>query len=52
MKKILDEIKSLDVPFGFKLNGFITTKPNQDTQILLIKVKQETQMNFWVKEKI
>ena len=23
----LNEIKSLDVPFGFKLNGFITTKP-------------------------
>ena len=23
----LDEIKSLGVPFGFKLNGFITTKP-------------------------
>ena len=24
----LKEIKSLGVPFGFKLNGFITTKPN------------------------
>jgi S-methylmethionine-dependent homocysteine/selenocysteine methylase len=24
----LDEVKSLGVPFGFKLNGFITTKPN------------------------
>ena len=23
----LDEIKSLNVPFGFKINGFITTKP-------------------------
>ena len=23
----LDEIKSLGVPFGFKLNGFVTTKP-------------------------
>ena len=23
----LNEIKSLDVPYGFKLNGFITTKP-------------------------
>jgi S-methylmethionine-dependent homocysteine/selenocysteine methylase len=23
----LDELKSLNVPFGFKLNGFITTKP-------------------------
>ena len=23
----LDEIKSLKVPFGFKINGFITTKP-------------------------
>ncbi|MDA8891089.1 homocysteine S-methyltransferase family protein [Candidatus Pelagibacter sp.] len=26
-EKNLNEIKSLDVPFGFKLNGFITTKP-------------------------
>ena len=26
-EKNLDEIKSLGVPFGFKLNGFITTKP-------------------------
>ena len=25
-KKNLNELKSLDVPFGFKLNGFITTK--------------------------
>ena len=24
----LSEVKSLGVPFGFKLNGFITTKPN------------------------
>ncbi len=24
----LNEVKSLGVPFGFKLNGFITTKPN------------------------
>ena len=24
----LDEIKNLGIPFGFKLNGFITTKPN------------------------
>ena len=24
----LEEIKNLNVPFGFKLNGFITTKPN------------------------
>ena len=24
----LNEIKNLGVPFGFKLNGFITTKPN------------------------
>ena len=24
----LDEVKSLGVPFGFKLNGFVTTKPN------------------------
>ena len=26
-EKNLDEIKSLGVPFGFKLNGFVTTKP-------------------------
>ena len=26
-EKNLDELKSLGVPFGFKLNGFITTKP-------------------------
>jgi len=24
----LDEIKNLGIPFGFKLNGFVTTKPN------------------------
>ena len=24
----LNEVKSLGVPFGFKLNGFVTTKPN------------------------
>ena len=24
----LNEVKNLGVPFGFKLNGFITTKPN------------------------
>ena len=27
-EKNLDEVKSLGVPFGFKLNGFVTTKPN------------------------
>jgi len=26
-EKNLDEIKSLGIPFGFKLNGFVTTKP-------------------------
>ncbi|MDC0455678.1 homocysteine S-methyltransferase family protein [Candidatus Pelagibacter sp.] len=26
-EKNLDEIKNLGVPFGFKLNGFVTTKP-------------------------
>ena len=26
-EKNLEEIKSLNVPFGFKLNGFMTTKP-------------------------
>ena len=26
-EKNLDELKSLGIPFGFKLNGFITTKP-------------------------
>jgi homocysteine S-methyltransferase len=26
-EKNLEEMKNLDVPFGFKLNGFITTKP-------------------------
>ena len=26
-EKNLDEIRSLGIPFGFKLNGFITTKP-------------------------
>ena len=25
MKKIVDEIKNLGIPFGFKLNAFITT---------------------------
>ena len=27
-EKNLNEIKNLGVPFGFKLNGFVTTKPN------------------------
>jgi homocysteine S-methyltransferase len=27
-EKNIDEIKSLGIPFGFKLNGFVTTKPN------------------------
>ena len=26
-EKNLNEIKNLDIPFGFKLNGFVTTKP-------------------------
>ena len=26
-EKNIDEIKSLGIPFGFKLNGFVTTKP-------------------------
>ena len=26
-EKNLEELKNLDVPFGFKINGFITTKP-------------------------
>ena len=27
-EKNLDEVKSLGIPFGFKLNAFVTTKPN------------------------
>ena len=26
----LQELKSLNVPFGFKINGFVTTKPKND----------------------
>jgi len=52
MKKNLNEIKSLGVPFGFKLNGLLQQNLRQVTQILLIKVNQETQMNFWVIGKI
>ena len=51
-EKNLEEIKSLDVPFGFKLNGFITTKPKNGYTHTFTKVKLEIQMNFWVKEKI
>ena len=28
-EKNLNEIKNLGIPFGFKLNGFITTKPTE-----------------------
>ena len=35
----LDEIKNLGVPFGFKLNGFITTKPNTTYEEKYIKSK-------------
>ena len=32
----LEEIKNLSIPFGFKLNGFVTTKPkNDDTSSFL-----------------
>jgi homocysteine S-methyltransferase len=29
-EKNINEIKNLGIPFGFKLNGFITTKPTAD----------------------
>jgi homocysteine S-methyltransferase len=38
-EKNLNEIKSLGVPFGFKLNGFITTKPTSGYTNTLNKSK-------------
>ena len=37
-EKNLHELKSLNVPFGFKLNGFVTTKLNESyTSVFLGK---------------
>jgi homocysteine S-methyltransferase len=33
-EKNLEEMKRLDVPFGFKLNGFMTTKPKRWIHII------------------
>ena len=35
----LDELKKLNVPFGFKLNGFITTKPKDGYTANYLKTK-------------
>ena len=35
----LEELKKLDVPFGFKLNGFITTKPKNGYTANYLKTK-------------
>ena len=41
----LEELKKLDVPFGFKLNGFKTTKPKNGYTANYLKQK-ETPMSF------
>ncbi len=35
----LNELKSLGVPFGFKLNAFVTTKPNSGYEVNYLKSK-------------
>ena len=35
----LEEIKKLNVPFGFKLNGFLTTKPKNGYTSNYLKTK-------------
>ena len=35
----LEEIKKLNVPFGFKLNGFMTTKPKDGYTANYLKTK-------------
>lgn len=38
-EKNLNELKDLDVPFGFKLNGFVTTKPKDGYTSTFLKTK-------------
>jgi homocysteine S-methyltransferase len=35
----LNELKDLNVPFGFKLNGFVTTKPKDGYTTTFLKTK-------------
>ena len=41
----LDELKDLNVPFGFKLNGFITTKPKGGYTASYLKYKKGVNPN-------
>ena len=41
----LDQLKNLNVPFGFKLNGFITTKPKDGYTTSYLKYKKGVNPN-------
>ena len=47
-EKNLKEMKELNVPFGFKLNGFMTTKPKNGYTSSFLKILEEIQMNSLV----
>ena len=41
----LDQLKNLNVPFGFKLNGFVTTKPKEGYTTSFLKYKKGVNPN-------